>query len=195
MSRLFLFFGFLFLLQNCQEESKKVIQKQDTTTVFVSETRILKQNKIPDSVFSMTKLKYLSIKGMDCDYREADSKGNDITQCWMIREIPVKISNLKELEVLDLSVNAIHAIPPEIANLQKMRIINLTDNPGLQDIEGIVNLPNLEELYLYGCNLSGLPKGIKNLKKLKKIGLTGNHIDKSEIDKLRKQLPKCEINF
>ncbi len=167
----------------------------DTTTIFISSTRELKSGLIPDSVFQMTNLRHLSIQGMDCDYRIRDDKGNDITKCWMIGEIPSKIKNLKKLEFLQLNVNAISAIPIELAELKYLKTLDLTDNLNLSNIDVIVKLENLEDLSLNGCNIRKLPEKIEQLKKLKALGLSGNPIEQKEKDRIKKSLPNCRIYF
>ena len=93
--------------------------RMDTISSYSNQTRIMESNIIPDSVFKITNLKSLSITGMDCDFIELDDQGNDITKCWMIKEIPLKISTLKNLESLQLNVNAIQEIPKVIGQLEK----------------------------------------------------------------------------
>ncbi len=170
-------------------------QNSDTTTVFYSSTAQLKNNLIPDSVFQMASLRNLSILGMDCDYRVMDDKGKDITKCWMIVEIPPKIKNLKQLETLQLNVNAIRKIPIELTELKNLKSLILDDNSGLSEIENIVKLENLEILSLNGCNISKLPDNIGQLKKLKSLGLAGNNISKTEKERIKKALPNCETYF
>ena len=160
----------------------------DSVTVYVASTKELKSRNIPEKVFQMINLKQLSIQGMDCDY-------GDTTTCWMIREIPKQISNLKTLEILQLNVNAIQTIPKEIGKLKKLKTFDLTDNSALSEIEAVINLPNLETLILFGCGLTKLPTHIKNLKKLKYLGLTGNNIDSIELDRIKKALPTCNIVY
>lgn len=170
-------------------------QNSDTTTVFYSSTAQLKSRYIPDSIFKMTNLRHLSVQGMDCDYREVDDKGNDITKCWMISEIPPQIKNLKQLETLQLNVNAISKIPIELTELKNLKSLNLDDNSGLSEIDNIVKLENLEILSLNGCNISKLPDNIGQLKKLKSLGLAGNNISKTEKERIKKALPNCETYF
>lgn len=167
----------------------------DTISNYSTQTRDIKSNHIPDSVFQMINLKSLSVTGMDCDYIEFDYNGNDLTTCWMVKEIPSIISNLTELEYLSLRVNAIQSIPREIVELKKLKVIDLTDNPGLEQIDNIVLIENLEELYLYGCNLTKFPNDLTKMNKLRKLGLVGNNIYKLEIDRIKKGLPNCEIIF
>lgn len=94
-----------------------------------------------------------------------------------------------------MRVNSIQRLPEEINALDNLRVLDLTDNPGLSNIDPIVEVENLEELVLFGCSLTKLPEGIEKLKKLKYLGLTGNNLDKTEQDRILKALPTCEIIF
>jgi Leucine-rich repeat (LRR) protein len=167
----------------------------DTTTVVRSFTEKLKSNHIPDSIFNLINLKYLSIQGMDCDYRVLDDKGSDITKCWMIIEIPSQIKKLKKLESLHLNVNAISEIPIELSELKNLKSLDLTDNSGLSNIDNVVKLEKLETLSLNGCGISKLPDNIGQLKKLKSLGLAGNNISSKEKERIKKALPNCEIYY
>ena len=169
--------------------------RSDTTTIYYSSTAQLKSRYIPDSVFQMTNLRHLSIQGMDCDYRQVDEKGNDITNCWMIIEIPPQIKNLKYLETLQLNVNAINKIPFELTELKNLKSLDLTDNSELSDIDNVVNLEKLEILCLNGCNISRMPEKIGQLEKLKSLGLAGNNISETEKERIKRALPNCEIYF
>lgn len=132
---------------------------------------------------------------MNCDYKTIDEAGNDMTHCWMIREIPSAIKNLKELECLQLNVNAIQTIPREVGALKKLRVLDLSGNPGLRDLDNVILLENsLEELYLNGCSINYSPQLIK-LKKLKKLGIAGNNFNEQEIIKIKNALTTCEIIF
>ena len=136
----------------------------------------------------MLHIEYLTINGMDCDY-------GDVVNCWMIKEIPTSIKNLKELKSLSLALNAIVTIPIELASLKKLIAIDLTDNAGLREIETLTKIETLEYLWLYGCGLTKLPKDISNLKNLKQLGLVGNNLDKNEQQRIKNALPNCIINF
>ena len=180
----------LLIFNSCDYSKVKTRQTSvlDTMTVYYNTTRELKNNQIPDSVFQMKKLRHLAIQGMECDY-------GDTKNCWAISEIPKQINNLKELETLTLNVNAIKTLPIEIRELHNLKSLDLTDNQGISDIENIVYLTNLEELALYGCNLEKLPVEIGKLKKLKHLGISGNNFEETEIERIKKALPNCEITF
>jgi hypothetical protein len=182
---------------NCKVDIGELsaIGTSDTTTIYAISTREFKSNKIPEKVFHMNKLRILSISGMDCDYKKFDEKGNDITKCWAIAEIPAEIKNLINLEILELRVNGIQTLPEEIGNLKKLRILDLTDNPGLSNIDNVIGLENLEKLVLFVCSLTKLPNNIGQLKKLRYLGLTANDIDVTEQERIKKALPTCDIRF
>lgn len=130
---------------------------------------------------------------MDCDANLVNELGD--TTCWALKAIPIDISKLRNLEILELRVNSIQRVPIEIKALTKLKTLDLTDNPGLEEIENVVELHNLEELILYGCYLTKLPAAIGRLKKLRLLALTGNNIEAGELERLRKILPNCDIKF
>jgi Leucine-rich repeat (LRR) protein len=183
-------FATLFAIVACSTTTSKFysadIVHNDTT--YTTSTQQLKSDRIPDSIFQFTQLRHLSINGMDCDY-------GDRKNCWMIKEIPSDIKNLKNLTTLRLTLNAIATIPHELTDLQNLTLIDLTDNAGLTNIDNLTQLPNLQYLYLYGCGLTKLPDNIGDLKNLKELGLVGNHLDKTEQTRIKKALPNCEIKF
>ena len=164
-------------------------------TTYETTTQHLRSDRIPDSVFQMSHLRHLAITGQDCDIREVDKNGNDITQCWMIKEIPSQIKNLKELVTLDFPLNSITEIPNELAELKNLKRLSLTDNLGISDISNATKIKSLEYLNLYGCSLTQLPNNIGDLKNLKELGLAGNHFDKSEQVRIQQALPNCRTIF
>ncbi|MGI4865824.1 MAG: leucine-rich repeat domain-containing protein [Janthinobacterium lividum] len=165
------------------------------STIYNTSTQQLKSNRIPDSVFQMTNLRELSISGMDCDYVKRDKEGRIIIDCWMIKEIPADIKNLKKLTTLQLPLNAISRIPNEITQLTNLVSVNLTDNPGLSDVDILARLTQLKYLCLYGCNIKKFPADIGNLRNLKELGLAGNDIGKVELERIKKALPNCKVIF
>jgi Leucine-rich repeat (LRR) protein len=184
----FLFSVLFFSCLNREPNNIPKTRSSNNDTVYATTTLLLKSNHIPDSIFSMSKLKHISIMGMDCDY-------GDHTNCWGITEIPKRIKELTELTSLALNVNGITQIPIEITELKKLKMIDLSDNAALTSIDNLVEMKNLEGLYLHGCNLKQLPNNIGNLKNLKDLGLAGNHFDEQEKERIKKALPNCRITF
>src|SRR5215204_4446108 len=97
-----IFTTILLIFISCSTPTSKVSQEDpiNQDTVYSGSTRQFRSNKIPDSVFHMTNLRRLEIAGEDCDWRLFDKDGHDITQCWMITEIPAQIKNLQKLTTL-----------------------------------------------------------------------------------------------
>lgn len=184
------FFATLFAIAACSTTAGKLYPTDNahSDTTYAASTQQLKSDRIPDSVFQLTELRHLSVNGMDCDY-------GDRTNCWMLKEIPSDIKNLKNLITLRLTLNAITTIPNELNQLNNLTLIDLTDNSALTDINSLTKLQNLQYLYLYGCGLTKLPDNIGDLINLKELGLVGNHLDKAEQIRIKKALPKCNINF
>ena len=166
---------------------KKVIPDSS----FVTTTGEIRSDRIPDEVFDRPDLKELVIKGMDCDIIEEGK----VKHCWMIKEIPPQIKNLTHLGILRLPLNSISRLPDEIKALKNLKIIDLTDNIPLSNIDQLAELPELEEIYVFGCGILRLPENIGNLKKLKVFGLTGNPLVKKELDRAHKLLPDCNIVY
>ena len=109
-----------------------------------------------------------------------------------MKELSSKIGEFKELEVLDLTKNALTTLPDELAQLKKLKQIILQRNffkefpavltkiPSLEIIDFSFNmvesipeeigaLSNLKEIKFMTNKLTKLPKGIGNLKSLKKL--------------------------
>jgi internalin A len=185
-----LFIALVSFIASCSSGKTKPISaiSKNIDTIYATTTQLLNSNKIPDSVFQMTKLRRLSIIGMDCDY------GNH-TNCWDIGEIPSEIKNLTELTTIHLNVNAVSFIPPALAELKNLTTLDLSDNTALLNADNIEKVTSLQHLSLFGCRLSKLPDNIGNLKNLKYLGLTGNNIVEKELWRIRQALPACEIIF
>ncbi|MGJ8667533.1 MAG: leucine-rich repeat domain-containing protein [Patiriisocius sp.] len=142
------------IFEKSRQEAKKLYE-----TDLLSLERI---KEIPQCVFKRTELKYLSVFGQDCDIRPME--------CFAINEIPSEIGNLKNLEVLKLTLNYIEKLPIEILKLKKLRVLDLTENPNFSDLETVGKIKWLKEFYCFGCKFS-----------------------EKEIEKLKKELPNCKI--
>jgi hypothetical protein len=121
--------------------------RKDARKLYETDSLNLKGIKeIPQSVFKLTELKYLSVFGQDCDIRPME--------CFAINKIPKEIKKLKNLEVLRLTLNYITELPIEILELKTLKVLDLTENPNFTDLETVGKIKWLEEFYCFGCNLS-----------------------------------------
>jgi Leucine-rich repeat (LRR) protein len=82
-----------------------------------------------------------------------------------------------------------------LTELNNLTLIDLTDNAGLNNVDNLAKLQNLEYLYVYGCGLTKLPDNIGDLKNLKELGLVGNNLNNTERTRIKKALPTCIIKF
>ncbi len=146
------------IFEKSRKEAKELYKKKESDSLSLTGIK-----EIPKRVFNRTELKYLSVIGQDCDIRPME--------CFAINEIPKDIQNLKNLEVLRLTLNYINKLPIKILELKKLEILDLTDNPNFSDLETVGKIKWLKEFYCYGCNLS-----------------------EKEIDQLKKELPNCKIS-
>jgi Leucine-rich repeat (LRR) protein len=186
----------LLIASACNPASKVSSEEPSrSATAYVTSTRQLKSDKIPDSIFQITTLRRLTVNGGGCNNSAGNNNARGSSNCWMIREIPAEIANLQQLLLLELKANDLQIIPQELAYLPKLKTLDLSDNPGLTNINPVTKLVNLEYLYLYGCGLQVLPAYIGDLIHLKQLGLAGNRIGAAEQERIRQAMPNCKIAF
>lgn len=191
------FFIFVVTFCSAQTQIAKTEILDNTDTIYVTNTDLLKSDKIPDSVFKMKNLKMLFVGGRECCFGiHDDNNPNRNTKCWRIRQVSPEIKNLTKLDSLFLTLSIFEKFPDEISSLKQLRYIDLTDNENLKSIDNLIPLSNLNELLLFGCtDLYKLPANIGKLKKLKRLGLTGTNIDSIELARIKKALPNCVILY
>ncbi|MCD4744869.1 MAG: hypothetical protein K8R58_01055 [Bacteroidales bacterium] len=95
----------------------------------------------------------------------------DLLDC-NITEIPKEIFELKNLQNLFLEFNEISEIPEDIRKLKNLKIFSIKYN-----------------------KLTNIPESLSELKNLELINLKGNNISETDIEKLEKLLPDCEISY
>jgi Leucine-rich repeat (LRR) protein len=105
-------------------------------------------------------------------------------------EIPIVISSLQTLNVLEFSGNHISETPSVFASLANLETLDLSFNQiSILPIE-ITLLKNLKVLNLSGNQLTNLPLEITSLTNLKVLDLTGNQIN---VQKFRWLMPIVKI--
>ena len=150
----------------------------------ISECSIL---GFPNSISELVNLKVLRF-----NWNGFRGKNDNVSWKYEIK----KICNLNKLEVLDLSYyNTIIKVPSNISCLKNLKELNLSTSIVFKLPNNIYKLKNLEILNIGQTGISILPERIIKLKKLKKIVLTDFKIEQNFVDKLKEQMPECEIYY
>ncbi len=114
-----------------------------------------------------------------------------------LTELPKGIGALKNLQQLYLSGNKLKAIPDTLYNLAHLKRLDLKANQLTNIPQAIEKLKALEFLYLNdNPNLDFISAdAIGKLKNLKYINLKGTKINRSQIETIKKLLPKTQIEY
>lgn len=112
-----------------------------------------------------------------------------------LREFPVQIFRLVNLQELNLSDNKLTELPANLADLANLQMLNLTDNKLRTLPDEMREMENLERLYLGENRIMEMPAWVGGLAKLRYIDLHRNYITLYEVQKLRERLPHCEIAY
>lgn len=91
------------------------------------------------------------------------------------------LSNLRQLTFLDLNTNKFSgSMPSFLSNMTNLQFIDLSSNQLTGSIPPLDKLTNLKVLVLYDNNLSGpFPSSLTNLTQLQYLGLSGNNFSGS----------------
>ncbi len=94
-----------------------------------------------------------------------------------IINLPESIGNLKSLRYLSIKHNNLSSLPVSIGDLKSLKSLSIVGNGHLTTIpESIGNLKSLTYLELYNNNLKNLPDSIINLTSLKTLDIMKNPI-------------------
>lgn len=121
-----------------------------------------------------------------------------------MKNLPVEIGRLRNLQSLDLSANHLVSLPTKIGELQNLQSLDLSGNHLASLPIEIGKLQNLQSLNLWGSELDTLPiDALKKMSNLKELNLGkmityigdryGNPLSKVDIEALRQAMPWCEI--
>jgi Leucine-rich repeat (LRR) protein len=91
----------------------------------------------------------------------------------------------------------IQELPEDLDRLSPLEVLEITNNHNLSSLpENLGELPNLKRLVIRDCpNLYDLPASLAKLTTLKELEVVDTGVSKEEIERLRAQLPECEIVY
>lgn len=88
-----------------------------------------------------------------------------------IRTISNELEKITDLEFLSISNNNLEDLPINIKNLNKLKCLNIGRN-SIKTLDKLIQIPNLEVLYLYGNSFTTIPVKMKSLfSKLKELAI------------------------
>ncbi len=93
-----------------------------------------------------------------------------------LTELPEAIRSLTQLQRLDLSYNQLTELPEAIASLTQLRQLDLSYNQLTELPEAIASLTELQQLKLSYNQLTGLPEAIASLTELQQLKLSNNQL-------------------
>ena len=124
-------------------------------------------NYFPESIFKLTNLKKLCIRGNHFDG---------------MKNVPDSIGELKNLKTLEISNVGIEHLPESMGNLVKLEVVNLNENKINRLPDSFGNLVNIKYLSLYSNKLNELPSQLSQLKSLEFLNVESNPLDSSQRD-------------
>lgn len=94
-----------------------------------------------------------------------------------ITALPTEVNGMRSLTKLDLSKNQLVALPKEIGDLRCLQVLNVSlNNIRSLPSKPLGNLSHLEELHLWGNNLTIVPPHISRLTNLSLLAMHRNKI-------------------
>ncbi|TGL75489.1 leucine-rich repeat domain-containing protein [Leptospira jelokensis] len=198
----------IVLLSFVLQCNKKVVNAEEWILEHKDERVLNLSNKefggLPTSIGNLTKveeltLQYDSLKVLPKEIGNLKQLkilnlfGNPLTS------LPDELGNLENLEVLLLGRTELKEIPAVISRLKKLKTLAL-DETKVQlteaDVEVIASLPELEILDLTLMReYKTLPKNLAKLGHLKHLVLQKTLLEKSDVVRLRDELPKVRVKL
>jgi len=143
--------------------------------------------EFPEVIQDLTKLQSLSLDGNDLQFISDEAikllKNAVVTMLSLkncnLKRVPGAISDLQNLQILDLSQNAIRSIEStDLQRLGNLRSLSLSGNPLKYFANNsLCGMNNLTSLHLYNTSLTELSKSFQHLKNLATLDLRLSRID------------------
>lgn len=168
----------------------------------------IQSEHIPPVVFEIPSLNTLDLEATKLNTLPAALNSKLTELCLArnyFREVPVCVTKLRHLRVLDLSDNLISTVSDEVRKLRALKRLNLRNNTISALPKAVTRMHHLIELNMGGNSLVTLPPEIGELKRLRKLILdrnqlqclpesiaTLNDLDTLDLTKNRlRELPTC----
>jgi Leucine-rich repeat (LRR) protein len=146
---------------------------------------------IPPSIGQLANLRVLKLYGA-LDPREMDPK-KPIPKS-RVKVLPETITNLQNLEELDLGRNGLLSVPNQVASLKGLKTLGLDYN-NIREIPSFIGeLKYLKKLSICSNGRIALPQSLNNLKGLK-IFMGNCYLTLKDQKKLRDRFPNAIFSF
>lgn len=200
-----LFFGLLILITCISkplDESNESSSEVPDSNQVVSDKYIDLDSALLTHSDSVSKL-YLGGSGLKSIpkvvFTFKNLKALDISRNSKIDTIPAEISNLKNLEELNVAYCGIKYFSSGLADLKNLKRLNLLLNQLSTLPDDFCELESLVELNLNGNYLDSLPECICDLKNLRYLSANYDegttHLDSSEYFRIKACLPNCSFRI
>jgi hypothetical protein len=144
------------------ERRIETARRKGATELDLSEMEL---TELPEAIGQLIHLKVLKLGGISWM-----NENNRLTT------LPESLSNLSQLQKLDLSNNQLTTLPESLGNLSKLQELYLSNNQLTMLPESLGNLFHLQTLYLHKNQLTALPKSLGKLYQLQDLDLSDNQL-------------------
>jgi Leucine-rich repeat (LRR) protein len=161
---------------NYREIIKNIVPSEKIQQIYLDSLQIESLDDIINDILKFKEtLEYLwldrnKLKDLPTAFKELyNLKALSLGFNFSLEKYPEVISDLSNLEQLNLNSAKFQNLENSIVNLKKLTRLDLTSNKLLNDISMVYNMESLEILKIPRCPNISISKEIKNLKSLKEL--------------------------